>query len=131
MRPHSIEVGDSVLIKRQTTKSKSCYDPEPYRVTGVNGSQITGKRGDTVRVRDAQKFKKVRIQPSRQYRRQREPTVVHEADNEYFSYNKSRENYTAATSANHSLVSTAENIQNNVDLNGQREPVALQRSQRT
>ena len=67
VRPHSIEVGDSVLIKRQTTKSKSCYDPEPYRVTGVNGSQITGKRGDTVRVRDAQKFKKVRIKPPRQY----------------------------------------------------------------
>lgn len=84
VQPHNIGVGDSVLLRRQTTKSKSCYDPDPFLVTSVQGTQITGNRDGNVKLRDAQKFKKVRIQPPSQYRQQREPFVVHESDS--FSY---------------------------------------------
>ena len=72
VREHNIQVGDEVLILQKTTKSKSWYDPDPYTVTKVQGSQITATRGEKVRVRDAQKFKKVVLQQKRNYRSQRQ-----------------------------------------------------------
>ena len=86
VRPHNITVGDSVLLRRKMTKTKSCYDPDPFRVTHVHGTQITGNREGNVKVRDSQKFKKVQVRPQTQYNKQREPTIVHHADNEGFSF---------------------------------------------
>ena len=79
VRPHNIEVGDAVLIGRKQTKSKSRYDPDPFRVTEVRGTQITATRGHTERTRDAQKFKKIQVANPKTYERQREPFIVHPA----------------------------------------------------
>ena len=81
VRPHSIKVGDAVLLKQKQTKTKSRYDPDPFRVTGVNGTQITASREHLVRTRDAQRFKKVTIAEPKSYQRQRQPLVVHPASN--------------------------------------------------
>ena len=81
VRPHTIKVGDTVLLTQKQTKTKSRYDPDPFRVTGVNGTQITASREHLVRTRDAQRFKKVAIAEPKSYQRQRQPLVVHPASN--------------------------------------------------
>ena len=77
VRPHNIAVGNEVLLLQKATKSKSIYDPRPYQVTEVQGTQITAKRGSAIKRRDAQKFKKVDSSVQRNYRRMREPLIVH------------------------------------------------------
>ena len=81
VRPHSIEVGDAVLLKRKQTKTTSRYDPDPFHVTEVKGTQITASREHQVRTRDAQRFKKVAIADPVSYQRQRQPLIVHPASN--------------------------------------------------
>ena len=61
VKPHTINVGDTVLLKQRATKLIPPYDPEAYTVTDVVGHQITGKRGQQEKTRDAQKWKKVVI----------------------------------------------------------------------
>ena len=68
VRPHVIQVGDHVLLLQKESKTRSRYEPDPYRVTEVQGSQITAVQGDKIRRRDAQKFKKVDITEQRNYR---------------------------------------------------------------
>lgn len=51
---HNIQVNDKVLWLY--CQSKSRYDPVPYRVVKVQGTQITVTCGDQVRKRDAEKF---------------------------------------------------------------------------
>ena len=53
------------------------YDPVPYKVTKVQGTQITATRGDQIRQRDAKKFKKVYTPPPTNYRRGRWAIVAH------------------------------------------------------
>jgi hypothetical protein len=77
VRPHDIKVGDAVLLKQRQTKTASRYDPDPFRVTEVKGTQITATREHQVRIRDAQKFKKVTFAEPKSYQRQREPFIVH------------------------------------------------------
>ena len=62
VKKHTIQVGDQVLKAREQTKNKSPYEPEPFTVVSVHGSQITAARGTEVKTRDSQKFKKVRLQ---------------------------------------------------------------------
>ena len=61
VKPHSIQEGDTVLLRRKSTKANSPYDPKPFDVTKVRGTQITAERGREVKTRDAQRWKKVRI----------------------------------------------------------------------
>ena len=61
VRPHNIREGDWVLRERQTTKNKSPYDPEPYKVTKVKGTQITATRGKEIKTRDSKMFKKIKL----------------------------------------------------------------------
>ena len=59
VKPHSIAVGDRVLLKQRKTKMVPPYDPDPYCVVEVRGHQITAmRRGKTIK-RDAQKWKLV------------------------------------------------------------------------
>ena len=37
--------GDKVIIKQEKTMLKLPYDPKPYKVVGVKGTQITCQRG--------------------------------------------------------------------------------------
>ena len=83
VKPHQIEVGDSVLLKQKTTKSTPPYDPLSYTVTEVRGHQITAERDQQKRTRDAQKWKKVEIRQPTNYQRirqERARTVLHQYD---------------------------------------------------
>ena len=57
IKHHRIKLGDSVLLKQQSTKSRPPFDPSPYKVTSINGHQITATRDDRTVTRDAQKWK--------------------------------------------------------------------------
>ena len=59
MKPHNIQEGDKVLLGRKQTKLDSPYDPLPYTVTQVHGTQIVARRGDQQKTRDSQYWKKV------------------------------------------------------------------------
>ena len=85
VHPHNIHVGDHVLILQRQSKTHSRYDPEPYRVTEIWGSQIKAVRGDKVRLRDAKMFKKVVIQDPRAYHHTRYPLGLGEGAP--FTYN--------------------------------------------
>ena len=53
MKPHSIQVGYQVLLPRKKTKTLSPYDPNPYTVSEVHGTQVVARRGGQ-KTRDAQ-----------------------------------------------------------------------------
>ena len=59
VKPHNINVGDRVLLLQKETKLNSRYDPVPYKVTVVQGTQITAVQGEKTRRRDAKHFKKI------------------------------------------------------------------------
>ena len=98
-KPHGITISDTVLLQRQTTKTQSRYDPEPYHVTKVKGSQITAVRDGKTRVRDAQKFKRVRIASPKRYERIREPFTQHEASDTDFGFFFGMEGQSAGSAA--------------------------------
>ncbi|KAF0310212.1 hypothetical protein FJT64_018746 [Amphibalanus amphitrite] len=77
VRPHNIQTGDTVLLQRRSTKTASRYDPEPYKVVQMKGTQITATRGGSTLTRDSQKFKRI-VRPQRpNYKRQRFPLTLH------------------------------------------------------
>ena len=57
VKPHSIKIGDTVLLSQKKTKMHPPYDPNPYIVVEVRGHQITATRGEKTITRDAQKWK--------------------------------------------------------------------------
>ena len=77
VKHHNIQVNDKVLLLQRQSKTKSRYDPVPYKVTKAQGTQITATGGDQIRQRDASKFKKVNTPPPTNYRRGRWPIVAH------------------------------------------------------
>ena len=58
------KVGDQVLIKQQKTTTKPPFNPDPFTITDVKGSQITAERRSKVRIRNAAKWKPIKIRPS-------------------------------------------------------------------
>lgn len=86
VRPHKISVGDDVLAQQKKTKTTSRYDPNPFKVTEVKGTQIKATRDGVTKTRDAQKFKKIKITNPKMYERQRQPFIVHPAEDNYFSF---------------------------------------------
>ena len=68
-KPHTIKVGDSVLLKRKSAKHVTPYDPDPYTVSEVWGTQIKAERKGTGKTRDAQRWKKVTQYQHRRYRK--------------------------------------------------------------
>ena len=66
VRPHTISIGDKVLLRQKSTKKNPPHDPDPYTVTDVQGTQITAVRHGHPKTRDSQRFKRVEIpQPPR------------------------------------------------------------------
>ena len=57
VKPHSIKVGDTVLLAQKKTKMLPLYDPKPFAVVEVRGHQITATRDGKNITRDAQKWK--------------------------------------------------------------------------
>ncbi|XP_064472857.1 uncharacterized protein K02A2.6-like [Ornithodoros turicata] len=57
-RPHQLQRGDCVLLKRPSTLSHEApYEQQPYTVTRVQGTAVTATRGDRRVVRNASYFK--------------------------------------------------------------------------
>jgi len=55
-----LQLGDAVLVKQeQTSKSKSKYNYDPYRVTAIKGTMITATRGNHTTTRNASFFKRI------------------------------------------------------------------------
>ena len=75
VRINTIIPGDKVLLKRRTTKLNSVYEPEPYTVTHTWGSQVEAVRRGSVKTRDAQRWKKVSIQPKKTFNNVTVPTA--------------------------------------------------------
>lgn len=56
-RPHNLTVGDRVLSKQnQRNKLTPAYDPKPYQVIDVKGTQITARRDHGIITRNASFF---------------------------------------------------------------------------
>ena len=80
VRPNNIHTGDTVLLLQKQSKSNPRYDPTPYEVISVEGTQITAKQREKVRKRDAQKFKKVHLKKPPNYDNMRTPFGLHDED---------------------------------------------------
>lgn len=64
-KPATFNVGDSVLVKQhKTNKFSTPFDSQPYKITKINGSMITAKRGDKSITRNSSFFKLIRLQDS-------------------------------------------------------------------
>ena len=69
IKPHNIIVGYRVLLNQKKTKFNHPYDPSPYHITEIRGHQITAKQDHAVKIRDAQKWKKIYTKPPVTYDR--------------------------------------------------------------
>ena len=59
-RRSTFNVGDTVLLKRPTiTKEETVYDPIPFKITNLNGTQATISRGDSYIRRNVSQLKKI------------------------------------------------------------------------
>ena len=56
--------GDKVLVKQKKTSIKPPFDPRPYTVTEVKGTQVTATRGGKERKRNQAKMKVVKVRPA-------------------------------------------------------------------
>ncbi|XP_052775537.1 uncharacterized protein K02A2.6-like [Mya arenaria] len=64
-KPVTFNVGDSVPVKQhKTNKFSTPFDSQPYKITKINGSMITAKRGDKSITRNSSFFKLIRLQDS-------------------------------------------------------------------
>ena len=83
MKPHNIQVRDQVLLDRKQTKLHSPYDPRPYDVSQVHGTQIVARRGEEQKTRDAQHWKKVNTSPRLDYTEIRQK-LARRRDQDYY-----------------------------------------------
>ena len=58
-------MGDKVQIKQKKTTTQPPFDPKPYKITEVEGVQVTAKRGDKIMTRNKAKWKLVKERPIR------------------------------------------------------------------
>ena len=63
VKEQHIQPGDNVLIKQQKTTVKPPFDPKPYCVTDVKGTQVTAVRGRQKKVRNKEKVKLLKDRP--------------------------------------------------------------------
>ena len=57
------KLGDKVLISQKKTTINPPFDPKPFQVTKVKGTQVTAERGNKVRVRNQGKMKVIPERP--------------------------------------------------------------------
>ena len=77
VKHYNVQVNAKVLLLQRQSKTKSTYDLVPYKVTKVQGTQITATQSNQIPQRDAKKFKKVYTPPPTNYRNGRWPIVAH------------------------------------------------------
>ena len=62
MGSHDIKQGDPILLRRKKPKHAGMYDPEPYLVVKVDGTQIKGAReGQRDKTSGTQRWKKFKV----------------------------------------------------------------------
>ena len=126
VKPHTIKKGDQVLMRQNMTKTQSRYDPRPFKVDEVHGSQITVSRDGSKKTRDAQKLKKVKKSTENCYIQQRCPRVLY-ADND-IDYSVS----TNVTSNNNTqTLIEATQVNNQAQTNGRPATTIQRRQSRT
>ena len=69
-----IEKGDRVLISQRKTTVKPPYDPKPYTVQEVKGTQVVVQRGEKTRVRNLGKVKILKQRPDHLKLKTHQPT---------------------------------------------------------
>ena len=57
-------VGDCILLKQQKTTIKPPFDPKPYIITKIKGTQITASRGNQVKLRNMAHCKLLKKRPA-------------------------------------------------------------------
>ena len=62
-REKILKPGDKILLQRKKTTTKSPWDPVPYEVDRVKGSEVTARRGDEVKRRAKNNVKPVKPRP--------------------------------------------------------------------
>ena len=67
-----------MLLKRKTSKKHSPYNPDPFKVTKIWGTQIQGERHGEKKIRDSQRWKKIKVSTRPQRKQHRH--LVHDAD---------------------------------------------------
>ena len=78
----NIKIGDEVLLKQQKTTTKPHFDPKPYVVIKVKGTQVTAVRRTKTRVRNIAKCKLLHIRPTHLIRQKKSLTSDKEYDAE-------------------------------------------------
>ena len=63
-KQQDVKVGDKVLLWQKKTTTKQPYDPDPYVVTKVIGTQITGERRGKHRRRNIERWRVVKPRPA-------------------------------------------------------------------
>ena len=53
--------GDQIMIQQKKSTTKTPWDPRPYTVTQVKGSQVEVKRGEEVKRRALNLVKKIKF----------------------------------------------------------------------
>ena len=56
---------DEVMVQQKKTSIQPPFDPKPYKVTEVKGSQVTATRGNKTRIRNMSKLKVVKERPDK------------------------------------------------------------------
>ena len=62
-RIKDVAIGDKVLVSQRKSTTKPPYDPRPFEVTEIKGTQVTAERGNKKRVRNLGKVKVLRPRP--------------------------------------------------------------------
>ena len=70
---------------------KQTYDPKPYKVTNIQGTQITAAQGAKIRKRDAQRFKVIANPVHRRYGEARYPLDLHKEETSTFDWTQTTE----------------------------------------
>ena len=64
-RDKDIKEGDQVLLSQRKTTVKPPYNPHPFTVTDVKGTQVIAQRGNSIKTRNMGKVKLLRKRPDR------------------------------------------------------------------
>ena len=62
-REKKLKLGDKILLQRKKTMTKSPWDPKPYEVEQIKGSQVAARRGEEVKRRAKNNVKPVTPRP--------------------------------------------------------------------
>ena len=62
-KDREVREGDEVLLKRKKTTLKSPWDPEPFKVKEIKGTQVIGEREGEEKTRNVLKWKLLKERP--------------------------------------------------------------------